>query len=127
MSTPDARNDPEDDRRAYAKVVEHDPRDSLLELRGELDYDPEGDSDLDALIAYKDALEDRLRDVLDEIEQREVWVVNVSGAADGLYVFLDEDQARSFKTRHAGASVTCEPVMGQAAAARLITDASDAE
>jgi hypothetical protein len=125
VRTPDARNDPEDDRRAYAKVVEHDPRDSLPELRGELDYDPEGD--LDALIAYKDALGDRLRDALDAIEQREVWVVNVSGAADGLYVFLDEDQARSFKARHAEASVTCESVMGQAAAARLITDASNAE
>jgi hypothetical protein len=125
MNTSDARNDPEDDRRAYAEVVEHNPRDPLLELREALDYDSEGDSELDALIAYKDALENRLRDALDEIDQREVWVVDVSGTGDGLYVFLDEDQARLFETRHAEATVTCESVMGQAAGVKLIANGDD--
>jgi hypothetical protein len=122
------QTDPEDDRRAYYDVVEHDPRDRLLELRAELDYDPEGNSDLDALIAYKDALEDRLRAALDEIARLEVWVVDVSGTGDGLYVFLDEAQARLFSARRSEATVTCEPVMGQAAGARLIADGDkDAE
>jgi hypothetical protein len=117
-----AQTDPEDDRRAYYEVVEHDPRDRLLELRAELDYDPEGNSDLDALIAYKDALEDILRAALDEIAQLEVWVVDVSGTGDGLYVFLDEAQARLFSASRSDATVTCEPVMGQTAGARLIAD-----
>lgn len=122
------QTDPEDDRRAYYDVVEHDPRDRLLELRAELDYDPEGNSDLDALIAYKDALEDRLRDALDEIAQLEVWVVDLSGTGDGLYVFLDEAQARLFSARRSEATVMCEPVMRQAAGARLIADGDkDAE
>jgi hypothetical protein len=33
---------------------------ALEQLRGECGYDPNGDSSIDALIAYKDALEDRL-------------------------------------------------------------------
>lgn len=113
-----AQTDPGDDLRAYYNVVEHDPRDRLLELR----------KDLDALIAYKDALEDLLRAALDEIAQLEVWVVDVSGTGDGLYVFLDEAQARLFSARRSEATVTCEPVMGQAAGARLIADGDkDAE
>jgi len=64
MNTSDARHDPEHERQAYAAAVEHDPRDPLREA---LDYHPDGDSELDALIAYKDALEERLRDVLDDV------------------------------------------------------------
>jgi hypothetical protein len=63
------RDDPERERQAFAAVVENDPRDPLRELREAVDYDPDGDSDLDALIAYKDALEDRLWDVLQQAER----------------------------------------------------------
>jgi hypothetical protein len=123
-----AQTDPEDDRRAYYDVVEHDPRDRLLELNKELDYDPEGNSDLDALIAYEDALEDLLRATLDEIAQLEVWVLDVSGTGDRLYVFLDEAQAHLFSARRSEATVTCEPAIGQTAGARLIADGhKDAE
>lgn len=123
MNTSDARHDPEHERQAYAAAVEHDPRDPLREA---LDYRPDGDSELDALIAYKDALEERLRDVLDDVKRLAVWVVDVSGTGDGLYVFLDEDQARMFKARHSEATVTCEPVMDHAAGAALLADSDDA-
>jgi hypothetical protein len=118
-------HDPEQERQAYAAAVEHDPRDPLRELREALDYDPDSDSDLDALIAYKDALEDRLRDALDDVKRLEVWVVDVSGTGDGLYVFLDEDQARLFKARHSEATLTCEPMMDSAAAALLAHNDGD--
>ncbi len=38
----------------------HTAADTVEELRRDCGYDPEGDSSVDALIAYKDALEDRL-------------------------------------------------------------------
>ncbi len=44
-------------------VTSADSRDAIAaleQLRRECGYDPEGDSSIDALIAYKDALEDRL-------------------------------------------------------------------
>jgi hypothetical protein len=71
------------------------------------------------------ALEERLRDALDDIKQREVWVVDVSGTGDGLYVFLYEDQARLFEARHSQVTVTCEPVMDRAAAAALLAADDD--
>lgn len=36
--------------------------DPLAELRRACDYDPDGEASMDALVAYKDALEDRVRE-----------------------------------------------------------------
>lgn len=40
----------------------------LRELRSDCGYDPEGDSPLDALIEYKNTLEDELGRVIAELE-----------------------------------------------------------
>lgn len=61
----------EDKPQAKASDVLHPSPGEIMagEMKDELGYDPEGDSPLDALIAYKNACEDRMVWAIDELQR----------------------------------------------------------
>lgn len=72
---------------------------AISELREATGYDPDKDGSVDDLIAYKDALEDRLASLLGESGDHLdfVNVVEVEGREDGIYVFAHRQDADRFE------------------------------
>jgi hypothetical protein len=91
----------------------------MSKIRGATRGTPEGT--IDAEIS-------QLRGDLDDGSSpaHSVWVVNCTEEVDGLYVFLEEDQAREHAARYgSGATVSQEIVMNGCAGAQFLIDTAD--